>query len=592
MTIAQRQTGPLEASSRTSPNSGDRSARDRADRHRYFSIVLAASGVLILLAIVIHDLIVGEGAIILGPKSYTAIAFTVILTFAALFFDGRARNRMLSDQAHELHRLANELGDTVTRLQRVNDELEVAREQAVAANRAKTTFLANMSHEIRTPLNGVLGYAQILARDPSLSRRQRSMVETISNSGGLLLALLNDILDLSKIEAGAVELRPIDFDLADLLRGVIAIYRPRADEKGVVLELEGPGSAHIPVNGDQLRLRQVLINLVDNAIKFTDRGKVLLHCEPRENNSYSFQVSDTGIGIPLDVQRTVFEPFQQGADGVRRGGTGLGLAISQRQVELMGGQLDLHSATGRGSQFSFTLSFAAVKGDVIVRMARTGKTLRLAKGQTINALVIERHGISRNVLAGILTEIDCSVRAAPSLVDATNVLDGWRPHVVFAEVHGLSDISPEIVHYLGNFGGPPEAKVIAVGPADERALRMCQEAGFADVLALPMRAEAVYSTLKTHLGAKFDVVAVADDPPAPKPQDGVDRCPDLDELLRDRLLAAARSYSVTELRAAIDQVAQQGPEASAFAGRLTTLVRSYDIDGILKLVEPDNAPRA
>ena len=283
--------------------------------------------------------------------------------------------------------------------------------------------------------------------------------------------------------------------------------------------------------------------------------------------------------------------MQQGADGIRRGGTGLGLAISQRQVELMGGRLDLQSTLGRGSKFSFSLTLPPAVGEVFLRTDRAGKTVRLAGRQPLNALVIERHGISRNVMVGILAKIECSVRAAPTLVDATNVLDGWRPHIVFAEVHGLADILPEIVHYLANFGSPPEAKVVAVGPADERALRMCREAGFADVLALPVRAEAVYSALKTHLGARFEVVSEEPETPQ-KPEDRGSGIPVLEPQLRERLLAAARSYSVTELRAAIDVVASAGPEYAEFAERLAGLVRGYDLEAILKLIEPGHAPRA
>jgi hypothetical protein len=170
------------------------------------------------------------------------------------------------------------------------------------------------------------------------------------------------------------------------------------------------------------------------------------------------------------------------------------------------------------------------------------------------------------------------------------VLDGWRPHIVFAEVHGLADISPDIVHYLANFGGPPEAKVVAVGPADERALRMCHEAGFADVLALPVRAEAIYAVLKTHLGARFDI-ASADLEAAPKAEERADRVPALPPAVRESLLAAARSYSVTELRSAIEDMRARAPETGEFAERLAGLVRAYDIDGVLKLIEPDHAPR-
>ncbi|MEX2647721.1 MAG: ATP-binding protein [Alphaproteobacteria bacterium] len=585
MTVAQQH--PLARSGRepATPAPDRRSAAARA-RHRYFGIVLAASGLIILLGIVVHDLIRGEGAIILGPKSYTAIAFTIILMFAALFLDTRARARLLEIQKRELHRLTDVLQTTVASLKQVNVDLEIAREQAVAANRAKSTFLANMSHEIRTPLNGVLGYAQILARDGSLTARQREMVETISNSGGQLLAILNDILDLSKIEAGAVELRAAEFDLVGLLQGVAATYRARADEKLIGLDVEVPRDPPPAVIGDPVRLRQVLTNLVDNAVRFTDRGDVVLACNRLDGDRYVFAVRDTGIGIPPELQEAVFEPFRQGEEATRRGGTGLGLTICRRQVELMGGRLGLTSQPGRGSTFSFEVPLPAGAAPARERDSRARRILSLADGHAVAALVAVRDRLNRDVLGSLLEGIGCAVTPVEQIADVATGDAAFDVVLVDAPVNA-SD-AESIVARAAALAGPHGVRVIGIGPSDERSALACIKGGFADVLALPVRAEALFACLEYRLEARFASVPV-DGPAltggdADEPVAGPAAIP---VALRKRLMDAAHAASVTDLRVAVRELAQLGGSHEPLARRLTALMRNYDMTAVIELLEDD-----
>ena len=218
---------------------------------------------------------------------------------------------------------------------------------ADAANRAKSAFLANMSHEIRTPLNAILGYVQILLRYEPLNAFQRDAVQTIAGSSNHLLHLLNEILDLSKIDAGRMEVARSEFDLQALVREIAVMFQPLCDEKDLALRVEGLDAGHPrPVLGDAGKLRQVLINLIGNAVKFTECGVIWLRLLECGDSGWRFEVEDTGPGIPPTIRELVFEPFQQGPLGSGKGGTGLGLSIARRQVELMGGTLEVESSRG------------------------------------------------------------------------------------------------------------------------------------------------------------------------------------------------------------------------------------------------------
>lgn len=275
-------------------------------------------------------------------------------------------------------------------------ELTVAKERAEVANHAKTTFLASMSHELRTPLNAVLGYAQLLMREENLTQRQIASLNTIQQSGEHLLTLINDLLDLAKIEAGKFELVEHALDLPMFIQGIADIIRVKADQKGVSFLCTAEDSVPHNVVVDEKRLRQVLLNLLGNAVKFTDHGQISLHvgCVPLEAGHVRlrFEVGDTGIGIQHEQFDTIFEPFEQVGDAQRRfGGTGLGLSISRQLVRMMHGDIHVSSQPGRGSTFSFKLPVALADG-----AATGGVDIIGHYGHVRNALIVDDNTAKRD----------------------------------------------------------------------------------------------------------------------------------------------------------------------------------------------------
>jgi len=477
------------------------------------------------------------------------------------------------------------------RIDRAEQELHNALDAAEAANRAKSVFLSNMSHELRTPLNAILGFAELMEHDEQVPETQRRNLNTINRSGRHLLSLINDILDISKIEAGRLTAQLQVGDLHELIDTIVEAMTLRARHDGLELNVHLAEDVPRFVRTDVGKLRQILINLLSNAIKFTLHGGIDLEVRTGDIDSahagltLSFVVRDTGVGIASDELDRIFQPFYQTEHGIRSGeGTGLGLTIARQFAQLLGGELSAASVVGKGS--SFTLSLPIEVADMMTPLPPHRRVLGLADGQTTRRiLIVEDKVDNQRLLTQMMEQAGFKTSVATNGKEAVETFQSWRPDFIWMDMRMPVMDGYEATRRIRALPGGREVRIAALTASAFREDRgEILAAGCDDVLSKPLDEEQLFAAMERLLGLRY---RYAEAPAATAAAaTGIDLT-GLPPSLRDELCRAARLLDVEATEQAIGRIRELN---APLADQLDELVRSYQYDRILSLF--DSPPEA
>ena len=501
-----------------------------------------------------------------------------ITGFVGLAYDLTERKRA----EEELRRHKEQLEETV---QQRTTELRLARDAAEAANKAKSVFLANMSHELRTPLNAILGFSGMMRRDPQLSESQAENLNIINRSGEHLLKLINDVLEMAKIEAGRLQLEIAAFDLGALVRDVSEMMQIRAQEKGLWLLVDQSSEFPSHIKSDEARIRQILINLINNAVKFTEQGGVTIRLGVKQNarQQLLIEVEDTGPGIAPENQARLFEPFVQLNEDTTQPGTGLGLTITRQFVKLMGGDILVESWPGKGSLFRVKLPVELAATTDILDSPAGGyaDVVTLAPGQPrYRILIVEDQRENRLLLSRLMTDLGLEVGLAENGLQGLELFQSWQPDLIWMDRQMPVMDGLEACQRIRRLANGQTVKIIAVtASAFKEQQRELLDAGMDDVVRKPYRFDEIYDCLARQLGLKYVRVS---QPPAEETVPlslTADMLALLPAELREELGRALLSLNSDRIATAIGRV---GAIDAGLATALSRLAEYFDYPAILR----------
>jgi PAS domain S-box-containing protein len=468
-------------------------------------------------------------------------------------------------------------------------ELRLSRDAAEAANKAKSIFLANMSHELRTPLNAILGFSNIMCKDPTLTVSQHETLDIINRSGAHLLTLINDVLEMAKIEAGRAQLESKPFDLGGLVRDVIDMMQIRAREKNLQLLLDQSSSFPRYIKGDEAKIRQVLVNLIGNAIKFTCEGGVTVRLGTQTNhNPYLIiEVEDSGVGISLENQQRIFKPFfQVGERSSEHQGTGLGLTITQQFVQLMSGSINVTSMLDKGSLFRVKLPLvpASVSDIVPPDNLEHGDVMGLVAGQPqYRILIVEDQKENQLLLARLMETLGLPLKFAENGEQSVAIFQSWKPDLIWMDRQMPIMDGLEATRKIRQLPGGKEVKIVAVTASafsEQRAEMLA--AGMDDFVRKPYRSAEIYDCLSRQLNIKYLYADISVNIDETKSSLTAQMLEVLSSEIRNELHNAIESLDAEKIDAAIAKVALQDIGLSRL---LVQLSQSYDYPAILNALE-------